>query len=95
MSARPAEVMAQALTCRAWNQPATEVLYRRVNLITLRESRLFFYTMQHSARLCQHVRTLYHYLSSLMERRRFATLLCDILKLLWNLDSSTLTAVFF
>lgn len=91
-TARPADVIAHTLTCHAWHRPATEVLYRTVDLQTLRESRLFLQTMLIGTHLRTHVRALHHCPASLVERRRFTTLLCNILKLLWNLDIVVLLA---
>lgn len=91
-TARPADVIAQALTCHAWHRPAIEVLYRTVDLQTLRESRLFLQTMLSGTHLRKHVRVLHHCPASLVERRRFGTLICDILKLVWNLDIIVLVA---
>lgn len=86
-STRPADVTAQILTCRDWQQPATDVLYRRVDLEALRHSRKFLRTIQSAAHLRGHVKALHHCPASLVEHSRFATVLCDIVKLLWNLDT--------
>lgn len=91
-TAQPADVITQSLTCHAWKQPATEVLYRTVDLQTLRESCLFLQTIQSAAHLHRLVRAIHHCPASLVERCRFSKLFCDILKLLWNLNIIVLLA---